>query len=305
MTAELLFAALIGLVVGSFLCLVAHRLPVMLERAWVDYCAETERVGSQDPGADGASARDLVAAGFGDAAAAGAAATTPRYDLFFPPSHCPACGHRLGLFENIPLFSWVLQKGRCRACGTFIGWREPLVEVVAAALAALVVLHFDAGWDRALAALCLWMLLLASVIDLQRGWLPDEVTGPLLWLGLIANLGGRFVTPEDAVIGAVAGFVGLWVVRTGFRLATKREGMGAGDPHLLAAIGAWTGWQVLPGLILFAALLGLLWASVVRAIRGRSLREPMPFGPMLAVAGLVALVWPDSLTDLFNGGLAL
>jgi leader peptidase (prepilin peptidase)/N-methyltransferase len=305
MTAELLFAALIGLLVGSFVCLVAHRLPVMLESAWADYCAETKPVGSQDRSADGASARNLLAAHSSEATAAEAAAATPRYNLFFPPSHCPACGHRLGFFENVPLLSWLLQKGRCRACDTFIGWREPLVELVAAAVATLVVLNFDAIWDRALAALCLWMLLLASVIDLQRGWLPGEVTGPLLWLGLIANLGGRFSAPEDAVIGAVVGFVGLWLVRTGFRLATKREGMGAGDPHLLAAIGAWTGWQVLPGLILFAALLGLLWAGVDRALRGRSLREPTPFGPMLAVAGLVALIRPDWLTDLFYGRLAL
>ncbi|MBU3693902.1 MAG: prepilin peptidase [Rhodocyclaceae bacterium] len=271
---EALFAVLLGLVVGSFLGVVAHRLPLMLERAWADHCAET--IGAKAP-------------------------SRPHYNLFRPPSHCPACKHRLGILENIPLVSWLLQRGHCRACGSFIGWREPLVEVAAAALALLVVWRFGPDWDRAFAAIFVWMLLLAAVIDIQRGWLPDEVTGPMLWIGLVANLGGRFASPEDAVIGAVAGYLSLWLVYWGFRLATGREGMGLGDLHLLAAIGAWTGWQALPGVILLSALLGLLWAAVACLALGRSRAEPMPFGPMLALAGLVALVWPDSLAGLLTG----
>lgn len=304
MTIEVLFAGVIGLIVGSFVCLVAHRLPIMLERAWADHCAETERIGVQGRGADGAPARLVMATFSDDADVADKTPAVADFDLFRPASHCPACGHQLGALENIPLVSWVLQRGRCRACGVFIGWREPLVELAGAGLAVLAVLHFGTEWDGALAALFCWMLLLASVIDIQRGWLPDEVTGPLLWLGLLANLGGRFATPEDAVIGAVAGYLGLWVVSTGFRLATRREGMGGGDLHLLAAIGAWTGWQALPGLVLVAAVLGLLWAALARVLEGRSLREPMPFGPMLAVGGLVALLWPEWLASVFTSGLA-
>ncbi len=290
MMLEMLFAAATGLITGSFLCLVAHRLPVMIEREWAEHCAATRAeigVGSQ-PDLDG-----------------GTSGARPEpYNLFRPPSHCPACGHRLGIAENIPLLSWMLQRGRCRACGESIGWREPLVEVAAAVLAVLAVWRFGLGWDAALAALFLWMLLLASVIDLQRGWLPDQVTQPLLWLGLLANLGGRFATPEDAVVGAVAGYLGLWLVYWSFRLATGREGMGIGDLHLLAAIGAWVGWMVLPGLVLTAALLGLVWAAVACLAMGRSRSDPMPFGPMLALGGLVALLWPDLLEGLFIHGLA-
>lgn len=299
MTAEILTAGLIGLVVGSFLCLVAHRLPVMLERAWASHCAATRDEGS-------ATATTAETEGSAGGAEPHGTPDSPaaRYDPFHPPSHCPACGHRLRWLENIPLLAWLAQKGRCRACGVFIGWREPLVEVAAALLAMLAVWHFDGSWERALAALFLWMLLLASVIDLQRGWLPDEVTGPLLWLGLIANLGGRFATPEDAVIGAVAGYLSLWLVYWGFRLVTGREGMGTGDLHLLAAIGAWTGWQVLPGLVLVAAGLGLVWAAVATLALGRSARAPMPFGPMLAAGGTIALLWPAALTGLLLPGAA-
>jgi len=293
MTVEMLFAGLIGLVAGSFLCLVAHRLPVMLEREWAAYCAEVAGSGG---GPD-----DTAAKASGDAAPA---TTKAPYNLFRPPSHCPSCGHRLHIHENIPLLSWLLQRGRCRACGVAIGWREPLVELAAAALAMLAAWRFGTGWDGALAAVFMWMLLLASVIDLQRGWLPDQVTQPLLWLGLLANLGSRFASPEDAVIGAAAGYLSLWAVYWGFRLATRREGMGIGDLHLLAAIGAWAGWQVLPGLVLLAALLGLAWASVAILILGRPRGQPMPFGPMLSVAGLVALVWPDLLEGLLTRGLA-
>jgi len=295
MTMEILFAGLMGLVAGSFLCMVAHRLPVMLERDWAAYCAEAAKRGSGgERAAEPVDGMDTAPTHTQEA----------PYDLFQPASHCPACGHRLRIHENIPVLSWVVQRGRCRACGTPIGWREPVVELAAATLAMLAVWHFGAGWDGALAALFLWMLLVASVIDLQRGWLPDQITQPLLWLGLLANLGGRFAAPEDAVIGAVAGYLSLWVVYWSFRLASGREGMGIGDLHLLAAIGAWTGWQVLPGLVLLAALLGLAWAAVAILLFRRPRGEPMPFGPMLSAAGLIALIWPDLLEGLLTRGLA-
>jgi len=284
MTAELLFAGLIGLVVGSFLCLVAHRLPVMLERAWA---ADAAQAG---PG--------------GEASTAGAVATAP-YNLLRPPSHCPACHHRLGIHENLPLISWLLQGGRCRACNAAIGWREPLMEATAAGLAMLAIWRFGIGWSTGLAAVFLWSLLLLSTIDLQRGWLPDELTQPLLWLGLLANLDGRYTPIEDAVIGAAAGYLGLWIVYWAFRLSTGREGMGIGDLHLLAAIGAWVGWQTLPGLVLFAAVIGLAWAGwSIWALR-RPSGQPMPFGPMLSIGGVLALVQPDLLIEPFVYGWPL
>ena len=303
MTAEIVFAAVIGLAVGSFLCLVTHRLPVMLERAWLAYCDETAREGLAQPGSDGSAAS--VAALSAARSVQPTAQAVQRYDLFTPPSHCPDCNRRLGFLENIPLASWIAQRGRCRGCGTFIGWREPAVEIGAACLAGLAAWKFGAGWDRALAAVFMWMLLVASVIDIQRGWLPDEVTGPLLWLGLLANLGERFATPEAAVIGVVAGYGALWLVRAGFQLATGREGMGTGDLHLLAAIGAWVGWQALPGLVLLAALLGLVWVAVAVLAQWRQRGDPMPFGPMLATSGSVALLWPDLLAGFFTRGLPL
>jgi len=295
MTVEWILAAVVGLSVGSFLGLVAHRLPIMLERL---HAPQWSGGGGDDdvlPEASGAQAATAaIPAGPGD-----------PFDLTEPPSHCPACGHRLGMLENIPLLSWLVQRGRCRACGTGIGWREPLVELGASLLALLAVWRFGATVDGLLAAACLWLMLLASVIDMQRGWLPGEITGPLLWLGLLASLGGGFAPPDDAIVGAVAGHASLWAVRWGFHRVTGREGMGAGDPHLLAAIGAWIGWQPLPGVVLLAASLGLLWAAVARLALGRSSDEPMPFGPMLSLAGAAALIWPGALVDLLPAPVAI
>lgn len=281
MTLVGILAGMVGLCVGSFLGLVAHRLPMMLERRY--------------------DAPQYTDGGTGSVQSAGA----PRFDLLQPPSHCPACGHRLGMLENIPLLSWLAQGGRCRACGIPIGWREPSVELGASLLAVLAVWRFGATLDGLLAAICLWLLLLVSVIDIERGWLPGEITGPLLWLGLLASLGSGFALPEDAIAGAAAGYASLGLVRWAFHHLTGREGMGAGDLHLLAAIGAWVGWQVLPGIILLAACLGLLWAAVAILALRRSHAEPMPFGPMLALAGAAALVWPGALMDLLPAGMAV
>jgi leader peptidase (prepilin peptidase)/N-methyltransferase len=281
MTLVGILAGVVGLFVGSFLGLVAHRLPMMLERRY-DASQHTD---------DGA--RSAQGAG------------TPRFDLLQPPSHCPACGHCLGILENIPLLSWLAQRGRCRACDMPIGWREPLVELGASLLAVVAVWRFGTTLDGLLAATCLWLLLLAAVIDIERGWLPGEITGPLLWLGLLASLGGGFALPDDAIIGAAAGYASLGLVRWAFHRLTGREGMGAGDLHLLAAIGAWVGWQALPGIILLAACLGLLWSAVAVVAYRRSHTEPMPFGPMLALAGTLALVWPGTLVDLLPAVMAV
>lgn len=272
------FATLAGLLVGSFLGLIAHRLPVMLEHAWQRYCRSLETQPASSTSGASPPAEDHA---------------TQTYNLLRPASHCPTCGHLLSPLENIPLLSWLFLRGRCRQCRAFIGWREPVVEVAAAAASVLAVWRFGLDWDGLWAAVFLWALIVASVIDLQRGWLPDELTQPLLWLGLLVNLDGRFVAPEDAVVGAAAGFVALWMLARGYRLLTRRDGLGDGDLHLLAAIGAWVGWQPLAGVLLVAALLGLCAFGVAAIAFGRSARDPQPFGPMLAVGGLIALVWPE------------
>lgn len=268
----LVLAALVGSAVGSFLGLAAYRLPRMLEHRWQSECARLE--GGEPP-------------------------ISAPLNLWRPASHCPACGHRLGVAENIPLLSWLLQRGRCRACGARIGWREPLLELAAATAAMLAMTLFGPTWQALLVAVFLWTLLLASAIDIERQWLPDELTLPLLWLGLLFNLSGGLVSLSDAVIGAAAGYLTLWSVYWAFRLATGREGMGEGDFKLLAAIGAWAGWQTLPGVVLLSSVAGSLWALTAIWLFGRSRKTPLPFGPALALGGAVAVCCPHLLADLF------
>jgi leader peptidase (prepilin peptidase)/N-methyltransferase len=259
---------LLGLLVGSFLNVVIHRLPKMMERQWQSQCAELH--GETPPPA-------------------------PRYDLVMPPSNCPHCGHRIGALENIPLLSYLLQGGRCKGCGTPISLRYPAVELASALLSALVATHFGFGLAAAGALLLLWALLALTFIDADTQLLPDDITLPLLWLGLSFNLGGTYVPLADAVIGAMAGYLSLWLVYWGFKLATGKEGMGFGDFKLLAALGAWLGWQMLPLVILLSSAVGAVVGIflILAAKRGRNLQ--IPFGPYLAGGGLIALLWGQPL----------
>ncbi|TVR63511.1 MAG: prepilin peptidase [Candidatus Competibacteraceae bacterium] len=265
---------LLGLLVGSFLNVVIYRLPLMMEREWRAQCAEL--LNQPDPNAD-----------------------QPALTLWGPRSQCPSCGHLIRAVENIPLLSYLRQRGRCAHCGAGIGVQYPLVEAASGILAGLVAWQFGFGWPALAALVFTWMLLAASVIDFRTQLLPDSLTLPLLWLGLFAALFGLFADLPDAVIGAMAGYLSLWSVYQVFRLLTGKEGMGHGDFKLLAALGAWTGWQYLVTIILLSSLVGALCGLALMAFQGRDRRLPMPFGPFLAAAGWIALLWGEALNRAY------
>jgi leader peptidase (prepilin peptidase)/N-methyltransferase len=258
------FAVLLGLVIGSFLNVVVHRLPIMLERAWR---AEVTPAPDSSPEAQ-------------------AAPPGARYDLAVPRSACPHCGHILRAWENIPVVSYLLLRGRCLACGARIGARYPLTELATALLAVIALYAFGPS-PLALAAFGLCATLLTmSLIDFDTKYLPDSLTLPLLWAGLIVNLGeDGFVPLHQAVLGAIAGYGFLWCVYWLFKLARGVEGMGYGDFKLLAALGAWLGWQALPQIVLVAALAGAIVGLAATGIGRMRFEEPLPFGPFLAAAG--------------------
>lgn len=268
-------ALVFGLVIGSFLNVVIHRLPRMLEREWRQQCAEFE--GKTSP-------------------------AEAVYNLVVPRSACPACGHRIAWYENIPILSFLLLKGRCAGCGSPIPWRYPVVELITGALFAVVVWQFG-GDGRALAALVLLALLIAlTFIDLDTYLLPDNLTLLLLWLGLAVNLQGLFVPIEQAVIGAMAGYLSLWSVYWLFKLATGKEGMGYGDFKLLAALGAWLGWKMILPILLASSIVGALIGIGLILFAGRDRARPIPFGPYLVLGGVVCLFWGPALIRLYLPG---
>jgi leader peptidase (prepilin peptidase)/N-methyltransferase len=262
---------LLGLCVGSFLNVVVHRLPKMMEREWRQECAELT----------GAPA---------DAPAEG------RYNLFVPRSACPACGGRITALQNVPVLSWLWLRGKCAKCGARITARYPVVELAAGLLGAYAAWRFGATLAALGAMLFCWTLLALAVIDLDTQLLPDDLTLPLLWVGLLLNLGTAYVALPSAVVGAVAGYLALWLVYWAFKLVTGKEGKGQGDFKLLAAIGAWLGWQKLPLVILLSSVVGAAIgiALIVFARHGRE--QPIPFGPYLAAAGVIALFWGEAIT---------
>ncbi|MBW7902396.1 MAG: prepilin peptidase [Rhodocyclaceae bacterium] len=267
-------AGLLGLVVGSFLNVVIHRLPKMMEQDWANQCAELR----------------------GEAPPAG-----ERLSLATPRSRCPHCGHGITALENVPLLSWLLLRGRCAACKAPISARYPLVEAVSGLLSAYAAWHFGPTLAAAGAILFVWAMIALTGIDIDTQLLPDSITLPLIWLGLLLNLAGTYAALPSAVIGAVAGYLSLWSVYWAFKLATGKEGMGYGDFKLLAAIGAWLGWQALPAAILLSSLVGAVVGIglIVLARRGRNV--PIPFGPYLAAAGLISLFWGKQLNHVWLG----
>ncbi|MEO1750898.1 A24 family peptidase [Thiofaba sp. EF100] len=269
--------AVLGLMVGSFLNVVILRLPKMLEARWKAECQEF--LGQPVDEADG-----------------------QRFNLAIPASHCPACGHALRWWENLPLISYLWLRGRCAHCKTRISPQYPLVEAASAGLTVLTASQVPFGWPLLLALVFVWVLLALTVIDLNTMLLPDQLTLPLLWLGLLLNVGGLFASLPDAVIGAAAGYLALWAVYHGFRLLTGKEGMGYGDFKLLGALGAWMGWQALPGVILLSSLVGAVIGIGLMLLRGRDKNTPIPFGPYLAIAGLIWFFWGDAITALYLGG---
>jgi leader peptidase (prepilin peptidase)/N-methyltransferase len=269
--------ALFGLLIGSFLNVVIHRLPRMMERDWRAQCAElTGQNGQEAPAAEPLS-------------------------LVKPRSRCPHCGHQIGALENIPILSFLLQKGRCKGCGKPISPRYPLVEAITAVLFAFAAWRFGFTLASAGAMLFIAAMIALTCIDFDTQLLPDDITLPLVWAGLLINLNGTFATLSSAVIGAAAGYLVLWLVYWAFKLATGKEGMGYGDFKLLAAIGAWFGWQMLPLVILASSFVGAIVgiALIVLARHGRNV--PIPFGPYLAAAGIIALFWGKQLNQAYLG----
>lgn len=269
-------AGLLGLCIGSFLNVVIHRLPRIMEREWQMQCAELTGIPAET--------------------------TTEVLTLARPRSRCPACGHQITALENIPLLSYLLiLKGKCSGCGARISPRYPIIEALTALLSAWTVWHFGATLQAAGALLLIWSLIALAAIDLDTQLLPDAITLPLLWLGLAFNLGSSYVDLSSSVIGAMAGYLALWSVFWLFKLATGKEGMGYGDFKLLAALGAWLGWQMLPTIILLSSVVGATVgiSLIIVARHGRNV--PIPFGPYLAAAGAIALFWGPQLTQRYLG----
>jgi leader peptidase (prepilin peptidase) / N-methyltransferase len=285
------FAIVLGLVIGSFLTVVVHRLPVMLERAWREELAEF----------DGEQAHERERDNPAVHAASGGTARGTRYNLWLPRSACTTCGHVLRVYENIPLVSFIVLRGRCAACGTRIGWRYPVIEATSAVFAVLALAVFGPSFT-ALAAFAFCATLIAmSAIDLSTRLLPDMLTLPLLWAGLLINLNSTFVPLDAAVIGAAAGYLSLWSVYWLFKLVRGAEGMGYGDFKLLAAIGAWLGWGALLQVILIASVSGALVGIAATLTRRMRIEEPLPFGPFLAAAGAISLFCGMPLYRLIGG----
>lgn len=269
-------AALLGLCVGSFLNVVIHRLPKMMERQWRAECAE---LAGQE--------------------------TTPGtpYNLVVPRSACPSCGHAISAIENIPVLSWLALGGKCKGCKTPISRRYPAVELLTGTLSGYIAWHFGFGVAAAGALLFTWAMIALTFIDLDTFYLPDSITLPLLWLGLLFNINSTYVSLSSAVIGAVAGYLSLWSVYWIFKWATGKEGMGYGDFKLLAAIGAWLGWTMLPLTILLSSMVGAAIGIALIVFAGRGRSVPIPFGPYLAIAGMIALLYGPALTRAYLGPL--
>jgi leader peptidase (prepilin peptidase)/N-methyltransferase len=267
-------AGILGLMIGSFLNVVIHRLPTIMERDWAAQCAELR--GESPP-------------------------VFEPLSLAQPRSRCPHCAHPISAMENIPLLSWLVLRGKCKGCSAPISPRYPLVEAITGILFAYSAWRFGFG-IAGIGALCFIGALIALTgIDFDTQLLPDDITLPLLWLGLLLNAFNTFTDLKSAVIGAVAGYLTLWSVYWGFKLATGKEGMGFGDFKLLAALGAWLGWQMLPLTILLSSFVGALigLSLIVFARQGRNV--PIPFGPYLAIAGVIALFWGKPLTLAYLG----
>ncbi|KQQ50022.1 methyltransferase [Pseudomonas sp. Leaf127] len=264
---------ILGLLIGSFLNVVIHRLPKMM---LLDWQAQSREV------------LELPAI-----------PKPERYNLLLPHSHCPQCNHTIRAWENLPVVSWLLLKGRCSACQTPISKRYPLIELTCGLLSAFIAWHFGFGWQTATMLVLTWGLLAMSMIDVDHQLLPDSLVLPLLWLGLIVNSFGLFASLSDALWGAVAGYLSLWSVFWLFKLVTGKEGMGYGDFKLLAMLGAWGGWQVLPLTILLSSVVGAVLGVILLRLRRLEGGAPMPFGPYLAIAGWIALLWGGQITDSY------
>ncbi|MGG5872431.1 prepilin peptidase [Pseudomonas peli] len=271
--AFILCALLVGLLVGSFLNVVVYRLPKMMQRDWHEQAREILELPAEPH--------------------------TATFNLVLPNSTCPHCSHEIKPWENIPVISYLFLRGKCSSCKASISMRYPLVELACGLSSAFIAWHFGFTWQAGAMLLLTWGLLAMSLIDVDHQLLPDSLVLPLLWLGLIANSFGIFTSLEDALWGAIAGYLSLWSVYWLFKLVTGKEGMGYGDFKLLAMLGAWGGWQVLPLTILLSSLVGAILGLIMLRLRNAETSTPIPFGPYLAIAGWIALLWGEQITSSY------
>ncbi len=275
-TLFILFAGLIGLIVGSFLNVVIYRLPIMMERDWKSQC------------------RELL-----DQTCPEAEKEKEVFNLASPRSKCPKCDHAITAVENIPVISYLIQAGRCKGCSDKISARYPLVELLTAVLTAVVAWRFGFGWAAWGGILFTWALIVLSGIDFDTQLLPDSITLPFLWLGIVFSLFATLTDLQSSVIGAMAGYLSLWSVYWLFKLVTGKEGMGFGDFKLLGMIGAWLGWKVLPLTIILSSVAGAMIGISLILFKSHGRQQPIPFGPYLAIAGWIALCWGQNLIDAY------
>ncbi len=274
-------ALVLGLLVGSFLNVVIYRLPKMMERDWQQQC------------------REFLANDSNIATLPESNEKQETFNLMVPASRCPNCGHKIRAWENIPVISYVFLGGKCSSCKTTISIRYPIIELATGILSVVAIAYFGVSWNGLAALLLTWSLIALTMIDLDTYLLPDDITLPLLWLGLIINSFGMFTDLPSALWGAVAGYMSLWMVYQLFKLVTGKEGMGFGDFKLLAALGAWMGWQMLPQIILLSSLVGAVIGITMIVVRGRDKNIPIPFGPYLAIAGWIAFIWGDIINQTY------
>lgn len=274
LTVAYLQALIFGAIIGSFLNVVIYRLPRMLQQRWQEECMELLKTSSP--------IQERI------------------FNLSYPSSHCPHCQHPIRPWENIPILSYILLQGRCSACNTPISLRYPFTEICSALLTLIVIIHFGITWQAVTALFLTWGLLALSLIDYDTQLLPDNLTLPLLWLGLLISLANIFVSPQEAIMGAAAGYLILWSVFHLFLLVTGKEGMGYGDFKLLAMLGAWQGLQSLPQIILLSSCTGAIVGIFLIIVRGHQLNQPIPFGPYLALAGWINLLWGPQINLLYT-----
>ena len=266
----------LGLLIGSFLNVVIARLPAMLERGWKSECQQLLELDNPP---------------------------TIKFNLVTPRSQCPSCKHIISSLENIPVFSYLIQKGKCRHCGISISAQYPLIEIFTAILTGFIAFKFGFGWQALLAMILGWSLVTLAMIDFKTTLLPDNITLPILWLGIIANYFNLFCSLENSVLGAIFGYLSLWLVFQTFKLITGKEGMGYGDFKLLALLGAWLGWQYLIAIILISSVVGSIIGItlIVTKVLGRDV--PTPFGPYLALGGIICLLWGPEVKFILGGAL--
>lgn len=267
------FALLLGLTVGSFLNVVIYRLPIMMEARWRRDCCELLEIEGEKQEAP--------------------------LNLATPNSHCPHCKAPVKAWQNIPVVSYLLLGGKCGNCGVGIAKRYPIIELITGLMTMALTWYFGLGLALGGAIILTWALVTLTMIDVDHQLLPDDITLPLMWLGLALNIQGTFVSLQDAVIGAIAGYLSLWVVYWAFKLITGKEGMGYGDFKLLAALGAWLGWQMLPVIILLSSVVGAVVGIALMVLKQRGREVPIPFGPYLAAAGWIALLWGRDIVDRY------